>query len=317
MELVRDKELEQKLLDAVIKEQQSKPRTMQRTVGPSEIGGCRALLRSKIFDDGSTDAPSLHWAAAAHVGTVMGDDLERIFGERLDALTQQRITTHLEDLDVSITGSSDLIFLKDNLLADLKSKDELGGVMYEGPSLSNLVQISLYIWGAVQAGVLDEGAEGRLVYFDRSGHSQTFLAVVVTWEQVTGYVKVAQERLQDVLVAQDALEAGDLSVNHSIRDYVPSWCFSPKVECPQRFVCWGGSDYAPVNRLTDPETLSAGRRYIEGREQEKLGKRMKESARDELVGVEGTHDAGIIIGWNSRGAISVAETTVKNDALDS
>jgi hypothetical protein len=305
--LERDEILEQVLLEAVIQEERERPRSAQRTVGPSEVGGCRELLRSKIYESGEDDAPEEHWSLAAHIGTVMGDELERIFGKRLDAVTQQRITTVLEELGVSVTGSSDVIFERDNLLIDLKSTATMASIMWEGPKLGYYIQIALYVWGAVQAGILQAGAEGRIVYYERSGNYQGFVAVVVSWEAICNFVEIAQQRLTDVVEAQDALEAGDPTLKHELRDYSPSYCFSTKVECPRRYACWGGSEWAPVEIITDPNHLSAARRYVEGRTSKQSGEAMMAEARSELVGVEGRFEEGFMVGWTNN-KISVVET---------
>ena len=89
-------------------------------------------MRSKIFEPAEDDAPEEHWHVAAQIGTVMGDALEDIFGRRLDALTQQRITAKLEELGLSISGSADVIFLADNTIIDLKSTAAIGTV-YRDP----------------------------------------------------------------------------------------------------------------------------------------------------------------------------------------
>lgn len=304
----RDEALEHLLLEAVIAEERARPRTQQRAVGPSELGGCRELTRAKIFESPEEDAPEEHWPVAAHIGTVMGEELERIFGSRLDAETQRRITTHLEGVGVSVSGSSDVLFAKDGILVDLKSAGDMGSVLYDGPKLGYYIQVAIYVMGAVQEGLLEEGAEARIVYYDRSGNYQGFIAFVVTWEAICNYVELAESRLRDVMAAQEALEAGDPSLTHALRDYTPSFCFSPKVECPRRFACWGGSDWAPTETLTDEESLAAALRYIAGRDMERDGKAMKLNAREALKGVEGTHEKGVMIGWSEKGVISVVET---------
>jgi hypothetical protein len=315
VELIRDEALEAKLLEAVIAEERERPRTLQREVGPSEIGGCLELLRSKIFEPPEDDAPEEHWPVAAHIGTVMGEELERIFGKRLEAVTQQRITAYLAELGFSITGSSDVIFVEDNQIVDLKSTAAMGSVFYEGPKMSYYIQIALYVWGAVQLGILNEGAEGRIVYYDRTGNYQGFVAVVVDWEAICNFIGLAQQRLTQVIHAQEVYEdTGDMHLIHDLREYTPSFCFSAKVECPRRFKCWGGSDWAPVEILTDPNHLSAARRYIEGRRLEQMGKAMKDESKAELDNVNGTFPEGIMIGRDKRGYISVVET--KTGAAD-
>src|SRR5690349_9968119 len=91
-EILRDTALEQRMLEAVIADRNDQPRSKQLQVGPSEVGGCRELLRAGLFESETVAEPETAWATAAHAGTVFGADLERIFGQRLSALEQQRIT---------------------------------------------------------------------------------------------------------------------------------------------------------------------------------------------------------------------------------
>lgn len=306
----RDRALEAILLEQVIREERERPRTASRLVGPSEVGGCRELLRSKWFEPAEDDAPEEHWPLAAHIGTVMGEELERIFGKRMNAITQERVTTYLAELGVSVSGASDVIFLDWNILTDLKSTAAMGSVLYEGPKLGYWIQVSLYVMGLVQMGALPEGSEARIVYYDRTGDYQEFVAFIVTWDQIQQFYQLAQERIKDVVTAQKAyVESGaDPRMIQHLRDYTPSFCFSAKVECPRRFKCWGGSDWAPVEILTDTALLSAARRYIEGRTLENTGKRMKAEARSELEGVEGRFREGPMVSWPGSGrAINVVD----------
>jgi len=310
--LVRDEALEQKLLEAVIAEERDRPRTQQRQVGPSEIGGCLELVRAKIFEPPEEDAPEEHWPIAANIGTVMGEFLEGVFGRRLGAKTQLKIQTKLEELGLSVAGSADVIFIDDNTIIDLKSTASIGSVNYEGPKLSYYIQIALYVFGAVQAGILKEGAEGRIVYYDRTGEFQEFFAVVVSWEAILNFVDLAQQRLRTVMVAQERYENdGDTTLVHELREYSPSFCFSAKVECPRRFKCWGGTDWAPVTELTDPNHHSAAKRYIEGRRLAQIGEAMKKESKSELTDVEGVFPDGVMVGRDSRGYLSVVETKGK------
>lgn len=307
--LVRDEALEQRLLDAVMAEEAARPRTQQRQVGPSEVGGCLELIRAKIFEPPEEDAPEEHWPLAANIGTVMGDFLEGVFGRRLDAVLQKRISTTLEEIGVTIAGSADVIFVQDNTVIDLKSTAAMGSVFYEGPKLAYYIQIALYVYGAVQAGILTEGAEGRLVYYDRTGDYQEFVAVVVSWEAILNFIDLGQQRIAQVMKAQELYENnGDTTLIHDLREYSPSYCFSTKVECPRRFKCWGGSDWAPVTELTDPNHESAALRYIEGRRLAQMGEAMKKESKEELKDVEGIFPNGVMVGRDSRGFISVVAT---------
>jgi hypothetical protein len=270
------------------------------------------LVRAKIFEPPEQDAPEEHWPIAANIGTVMGDFLEGVFGRRLGAKTQLRIQTQLEELGLEIEGAVDVLFQDDNTIIDLKSTSSIGSVGYEGPKLAYYIQIALYVYGAVQAGILTEGAEGRIVYYDRTGDFQEFFAVVVTWDAILNFVDLAQQRLATVMRAQELYEKdGDATGIHELREYSPSYCFSAKVECPRRFACWGGSDWAPVTELTDPNHHAAALRYAEGRRLAQVGDAMKRESKAELDGVEGIFPDGLMVGRDKRGYISVVETKGK------
>lgn len=353
-DLRRDTALEQRMLEAVIADRNSTARSQQVLVGPSSIGFCRELLRASIFEPESVRGKETHWATAAHVGSVMGEDLERIFGERLGGVTQQRIQAHLAELGVSIEGAADIIFLDDNDIIDLKSTTDIGGVLYdlgknataietllsihadgnlfdhwvETPSseyeltqsvldsfskLHYYVQIATYVTGAVQSGVLEEGASGRLVFYDRAGSFQEFVALVVTAEEIALFFELGQRRMKQVVQAQELLEqSGNPALIHKLRDQTPSFCFSPKVMCPLREQCWGGSEWEPVEEIDGPEIRSAVDRYIAGRDMENMGKGMKTQAREELKGISGKLPDGRMVSWVRGGTtINVVETAKK------
>ncbi len=352
-EIRRDTALEQRILEAVIADRNAQPRSQQLQVGPSQVGGCRELLRAGLFESDSLAEPETNYAAAAHVGSVMGAEYERILGERIDVLTQQRITAMFGALGVQISGATDLLFIQEDQISDLKSSDDIGGVLYDlkrnasaietllairkegllfhkhietpdgGYELTEMivskvaklhyyVQIAIYIIGAIQQGILTENATGRLVFYDRSGNYQGFVALVVTSEEVDLFYDIAQARLQQVVEGQMAYEGtgGNPAVIAHLRDMAPSYCFSPKVMCPRRMHCWAGSEWANDNRITNPDHVAAVNRYIVGRDLEKLGKGMKMSAREDLKEVTGMLPDGKMVTWGGNGAINVVETTV-------
>lgn len=348
----RDTALEQRMLEAVIADRNSQPRSQQLQVGPSEVGGCRELLRAGLFESETVAEPETYWAAAAHVGTVMGADLERIFGQRLDALEQQRITAHFSMLGVNISGAIDLLFMNENYVTDLKSTDDIGGVLYDmkknahaietliglwragelfdktvetpdgGYELTDVmitkmaklhyyVQVAIYVTGAIQQGILPADAEGRLVFYDRSGRYQEFVAIAITAEEIAMFYEVGQRRIQQVVDAQMAYEStGQPALLSGLRDMTPSFCFSPKVQCPRRMHCWAGSDWANDNRIESAEHIAAVDRYEIGRDMEKLGAGMKQAAREELRDVQGVLPDGRMVTWVRGGStINVVAST--------
>lgn len=348
----RDTVLEQRMLEAVIAERNAQPRNQQVQIGPSEIGGCRELLRAGLFEPETMSEPETHWATAAHVGSIMGDDLEQIFGKRMDAETQRRVTAHFNQLGVDISGAIDLLFVELGQVSDLKSTNDMGGVLYdlkknasaietllsiwrEGllfqkkietadggyeltdkmiSTISKLhyyVQLSIYVSGAIQEGILDDDAEARLVFYDRGGAYQEFVALVVTNEELRMFYEIGQMRLSQVVNAQEGYEksGGQQVVIGHLRDMTPSYCFSPKVMCPRRQHCWGGSDWTADDRIST-EHAKTVERYIAGREMAKLGEGMKKAAREELKGIEGVLPDGRMVTWVRGGSqINVVETT--------
>jgi hypothetical protein len=349
----RDRALEARLLDAVITDQNSRPRNQQVQVGPSSIGYCRELARAEIFEGVHTQelvAPLTHWPTAAHVGSAMGEELERIFGERLaQVITQQRVTTFFDKLGVSISGAIDLAFIDEDHVSDLKSVDDMGGMLYDldrnaelietllmiwredklfawnvetpdgGYELTQIlvnkfaklkywIQVSVYVVGAIQAGLLSPDAEGRLIFYDRSGAFQEFVAIMISSEEVEMFYDLGQARVEQIAQAQELFErTGNLHLIHQLRDQTPSFCFSPKVMCPLRERCWGGSEWEPEQVLDSPEISNALDRYIEGRRLAQLGEGMKKSAKTDLKGIEGTTPDGRKVSWPG-GRINVVET---------
>lgn len=350
--LKRDTALERRMLDALLQEQKEHPRSQQKLAGPSQLGGCRELLRTTLFEPDFEGVPETEWATAAWMGTTAGAALEEVFGRRLSALEQTRITTHLQRLGVDISGAMDLVFLDDEQITDLKSTDSMGGVLYDFGKNAELIeslvaihqdgtlfqrhietpdggyeltkvllekisklhyycQIAIYVVGAIQAGILPASAEGRIVFYDRSGASQEFVAIVVDAAEIAAFYEIAQHRLEQVMVAQELLErSGNPALIHELRDMRPSYCFSKKVQCPVRERCWGGSSWMPDEIVTDADKVAAAERYDEGRRLEALGKGMKASAREELVDVAGRMPNGMVVGWSGNGrTISVVRSS--------
>lgn len=358
-EILRDTALEERMLAAVIADRNDQPRNKQLQVGPSSVGFCRELLRASLFEAETVSEPETNWATAAHVGTVVGADLERIFGQRLGALEQQRVTAVLTQLGISLSGAIDLMFMDENMISDLKSTTDVGGVLYdlgknaeliesllaiwkagmlfrneiETPDssyeltqvllskfskLHYYVQVAIYVTGAMQSGILAPGAEGRLVFYDRAGNFQDFVALVITAEEIEMFFEIAQNRVIQVATAQEAYEAtnGNPAVIAHLRDMTPAFCFSAKVMCPRRMHCWDGSDWTADNELHGAEVMASKDRYVEGRRLEALGKGMKQTAREELKGIQGKLPDGSMVTWTGGGrTINVVATTTNPEAV--
>ncbi|QUE25346.1 Cas4 family exonuclease [Microbacterium phage Fizzles] len=201
-EILRDTELEQRLLEAVIADRNAQPRSQQLQIGPSEVGGCRELLRAGLFEPPTEAEPETNWAAAAHVGQVMGADLERIFGERVGALLQQRYTTMFGMFGISISGGADLTFLDGDQISDLKSIDDMGSTLYDLKRDAAAIEtlLSIYREGLLFAKNI-ETADG--------GYELT-AAVLDKVAKLSNYIQIA-------IYVMGAMQAGIVSENGSGR----------------------------------------------------------------------------------------------------
>lgn len=299
------------MLGLVKRHDDERPRSQQVTLGPSELGGCREYIRS--FVENEPAQPETEFKAAAFVGTAVGAYIEAIFGELVDAITQLEIVANLTRTGVTIAGSADAIILPisldiDNetvrllvqggMVVDFKTKNGLADVETEGSSLENIIQISVYLVGAVQMGVLPPTASGVLVYVDRAGTERRFVTTTVDYEEALRWVDLAEERLMDV---QEVIARGSLEEDRwALRDKSPSrWCLP--VQCPYRENCWGGSDHLPTGKIEHPDEIDSVNRYVKAQADEKHALSRKAQARRELLEIRGITPDGTTVAWSPTG----------------
>lgn len=275
-------ELAEALNWAVNQWEASRPRTLQAGIGTSELGGCREYMRATIAGDERLP-PKERGLDGAAVGTIVGDGLEKVFAQELGYRHQVPITVRLHDLGLEVSGHADLVHEGNNEVSDLKSVDGLEETRRQGPSLKYLIQISVYALGLVQAGVLNDGATANLFYCDRSGTDKKFLVYTITWDEILGYVSVAEQRIQNVF---DALDAGSPDeMRWRLRDEEPSFCHY--IACPFRLSCWGGSDWVTGQVIESDEGVAAVESYVDARDAAKQAEAWKKSAREGLRGRQG------------------------------
>lgn len=282
------------ILGAMEKFEAERPRNNQIKLGPSDLGGCREYIRNVLAGAPLQEASG--WPTAAVVGTLVGDYMEKATEKYLGALTQHPLSVELPN-GLVVEGTADMIFPDRNQLADCKSKDGLAGVRYSGASLENKIQVSIYTLGCVQQGLLEEGAEAVLVYVDRSGEEQTLYEIVLSWEEILGYVDVCVDRLNDVLDAQEHIDNGEVEYARALRDKTPPFCYSERVLCPFRDLCWAGSEWVPDEEIQDPATIDAIARYVAARQDESEAKTRRADLKEQLRGVSGMTPDGYAVTW--------------------
>jgi hypothetical protein len=286
------------ILDALIDHENEKPRSKQVRLGPSEIGGCREYMRNVMVGTPMQDNGRV-WPVAAVVGTLLGTHIESVLAQRVGALTEVNVTTTLPN-GLKINGHADIVLVKENAVVDAKSKDGFATVRREGPSLENLVQVSTYAVGLVQAGVLKPGCTAHLIYVDRSGNEQTLVEVEMDWETILSHVDKAVERTNEVLEAQEHIDQGEVEYARDLRDKTPSFCYSEKVLCPFRDACWRGSDWVPPKMIEDPDLLHIISEFIQARDAEKEAGERRMVHRENLRDVNGMTPDGWSVTWSGK-----------------
>lgn len=293
------------ILDALIDHENEKPRSKQVRLGPSEIGGCREYMRNVMVGTPMQDNGRV-WPVAAVVGTLLGAHIESVLAGAMGALTEVPVTTTLSN-GMKISGHADIVLPDKNAVVDAKSKDGFSTIRREGPSLENLIQVSVYAIGLVQAGLLKEGCTAHLIYVDRSGKEQVLVEVEMDWETILSFDEKATERTQDVIDAQEHIDRGEVEYARDLRDKTPTFCYSEKVLCPFRDACWKGSDWVPPILIEDPDILHIIHEFIEARDTEKESGQRRLIHREDLRGVQGMTADGWSVTWSDKGALYVTK----------
>ena len=292
------------LLDALVHHEAERPRSRQLTLGPSELGGCREYIRNVMV--GAPLQGNTEWPTAAVVGTLLGEHVERVAEEVLGALTQVPVTTTLPN-GLKVSGTADIVMPERNMLADVKTKVGLSEVRKDGPSLENCVQVSIYVLGLVQGGVLREGASASLLYIDRGGTEQVLYEVTLDWERIEYFIQVVVDRIADVLDAQEHIDKGEVEWARALRDKTPPFCYSPRVMCPFRDLCWEGSEWVPDEVIEDLDIIEVVEAFVRVREDYNSAAADRMQLRERLRGVSGRTPSGFSVNWATENTLYVTK----------
>lgn len=296
--------LSEELLAALVVHENQRPRSLQMKLGPSELGGCREFVRNVMV--GAPVQGNSEWPTAAVVGTLLGEHLEAVARDSLGALTQLPVTTMLPN-GLVVSGTADMVFPERNLLADVKSKVGLSDVRKEGPSLENCVQVSIYVLGLVQMGVLTEGASASLLYVDRGGTEQVLYEVTLEWDRIEYFIQVVVDRIADVLDAQEHIDKGEVEYARALRDKTPPFCYSPRVMCPFRDLCWEGSEWVPDEVIEDDDIIAVIEQFVRVRDQYNSAAADRSQLRERLRGVSGRTPSGYSVNWATENTLYVTK----------
>lgn len=249
----------------------------EHLIGMSELGACRNYLRHMVietpYDDNEDD---IKWPA--FIGTALGDRLEQAVAESFEYLVQQTVQVTLPSGKI-LMGHCDV--QANDAVWDFKAVDGLESVKRSGPTFRQKAQIMGYLLALIQQGALPADALAVLVFIDRSGRDPH----PYVWTSVLdmSIIEQADERLDDV---QYAVLHGE----EAARDEPDAWC---QVACPFYTKCRGAS--TDVGGLIEEEgALLAVKNYEEGKRMVREGTRLKDEAKRDLTGVEGSTGEHIV-----------------------
>ena len=271
------------IIDTAVKAaSDSTPRTIQSTqglIGPSDVGFCRNKAALMMKGKQQTDSKS---AWAANVGTAIHmwveDALKAAFPAWL--VEPARVTATLPN-GAEISGTPDVVVPEWNAVLDIKTVDGYSWIKRNGTSQNHKFQRHLYAMGAIAGGLLDGDRPVFVgnIYFDRSAAEKTCYVTLEEFDptltdEVTSWV-------DDVIYAVQHNE-------DAMRDIAAPVC--EKI-CEFFGECRGGLPMDESQRIDNPDLLEAVAMYVEGRDLETEGKKMKKEAGVLLDGVNGSTGA--------------------------
>lgn len=236
----------------------------EHRIGASEIGLCRSYLKYMTIGTEYDPREDPKWPA--FIGTAIGDHVESAYKAIYpNSIIQADFESTLPSGKV-IPCHSDVIDQDLNALVDVKTKDGLGQVLYEGkPSRQYRYQVAIYLLGAIQAGLLKPGARAYLVYLDRSGKEYTPCVIEVEVDDAL-YVEI-DDWIEDAMYAvQYDVEAP--------KDQPYNFC---EAACPFFSTCRGGETLAE-GLIEDEEAAAALKARIAAMAEIKRNESIKESA---------------------------------------
>lgn len=254
----------------------SLPRSKQKVLGVSDVGGCREYGRLKTIDAPETDVRE-KWAA--FLGTAVHNELDDAFAYYFgkDVLVGHEVMVVYPN-GSTMPGHPDWVFPTANTVVDGKTVDGLHTIRKTGPSNRQWIQVMSYAKALIEEGTLDSSKPVRcvLAFVDRSGREAGFEVFEREYDPVV--IAEADNWITDVIYAVKNDEPAS-------KDKPIDWC---ERFCEFYKGCRAG-DAAPEGGLIeDEEVIAAVDLFVEGQELERRGKKMKDEAKGHLEGIEGS-----------------------------
>lgn len=267
-------------------------------IGVSDIGHCSEKVRRMLDRQQPEQATD---KLAAFNGTWIGEGIEQAVKAKWPtAIIQSSISLELntDQGDFQIDGHPDIILPEDRVLLDVKSTDGLAKItayrMFETDQQKRF-QRHGYGYAAWKDGVFgDVAAEDVLVgnlWVDRAGTDHEFIVRLEPLD--INVISEMEEWISNVVYAfVNKIEA----LKEPSRSFCVNWCeFAPSCR---------GMDTDAEGLIEDPAADLAAALYQEGMALEKEGKRLKDQAKADLRGLNGS-TGNYVIRW-----VEVGETIV-------
>lgn len=262
----------QELIDALVAVDRARPRSRQKAIGVSALGGCRRSVWHSIQDDEGTNPTT---SLPAIMGTAIHAAIEQAFTGKPGVLLEERV--EIPDLP---PATIDYFNTETGEVVDWKTIT-LRGLDYF-VSKQKRWQVQTYGYLLTRAG--HEVKTVSLVGIPRDGNENDIVVHSEPYDEA-----IALEALGWL----DAIREGDQPEPE--RDPV-SWC---KKYCQfYGDLCAGKAADVSGEAITDTDATDAARNYVKLSAEIRTLEAAKESAKTALEGVNGITMDGIKVSWS-------------------
>jgi len=257
-------ENERTTADLLLEWDRQRPRSRQRQLGWSEIGGCRRRAGYRLAGVEPSNAGG---SVQAVMGTAIHDAVQRVLNEIAapDDLVEHPVVF------AGIPGHLDRYEADTATLIDVKTTSSrwLEHIKLHGPDRNHLWQL-----GGYGAALIQEGRKVRRVIIDYLARDTGELH---RWEG-----KFDPQWVRDALDWLENVRQADLEMLN--RDYAPDTAFCG--HCPFLDTCWEGAvpnrDPRSVLLVEDPDQLKWAQQLVDARAAVKAAKALEDEAKGAL-----------------------------------
>lgn len=267
--------------------------------GVSDLGYCSERVRRMLDEQVPEDTDVLQ----AFLGTAIGDHVEQAVARTFpDAIIQSTVSVALqgEERFYTLTGHPDIVLPTEGVLIDVKTSFGLAMAERNGPDQNKQFQRHCYAKGAWEAGLFDpsiplEQVRVANAWVDRGGVEKRLHVDMEPFDQ--SVVDDAGMWLDEVVYAY-------LHQEEARKEPPREVC---AVTCGFFAEC-RAFDTDVEGLIREPKLLDAVALYREGADLEKQGKRMKDEAKVELNGVQGS-TGEFLVRWTHVNETAIPATT--------